>query len=230
MFSHWMKTLLCGILATMVLAVQAEGGIAFDKTRAVIQPGRNESSFIFKNESNWGYLLKSSIEDADGTKALGVLVTPVVTKALPESSQRIRIVITDPTRFPTDRETMLWYVGTAIPAQVAKDAVMQINFVNRIKVFYRPSGLSGNYAQAVSSLKVGRTGTQLSLQNDSPFVISMSSYRINGKLVDTSEVVQPFSTLLSKKVTLPEGAVDVEWEALDENGALVSAKGKISAH
>ena len=209
------------VTLSTVWAAGPTGGISFDRTRAVIEGGKSETAFLFSNETNWAFLVQSKMESAAGDFQKGVMVAPVVIKSLPGQSQRIRIVITDPDQFPQDRETMLWYVGKAIPAKVDLAAAMQINFINRIKVFYRPAGLKGKLVEAMKALKVSREGDKVVLTNNSPFVLSMGSYWVNGKEISTSDVIFPFSTKTPEKITLPAGPVSFGWTAIDEKGALV---------
>ena len=206
-------------LLQMPLA-HAEGGIGFDKTRAVINPGKTETALVLANDGDWAFLIQNNLESVDKTKVSGITVTPPLARLLPKQSMRVRMVVTDPTALPQDRETVVWLVSQSIPANTDAENVMRINYINRIKVFYRPATLQGKrLIDAMAKLKVSREGNKVVLHNDSPFVLSMGSYQVNEKTVDTSDMILPFSTFTPAKVDLPSGGVKFGWNAIDEYGA-----------
>lgn len=202
-------------------AVRAEG-IGFDLTRAVIAPERTESSLVFKNDTDWAYLLVSHLETPDGEKVRdGVMLVPPIAKIMPRTGARLRILVSDPSKFPQDRETLLWLVSKAVPASTEAKNALQINFVNKLKVFYRPKGLKGNSIEAMKQVKVIRQGDRLVVKNESAFVISMGTYFVDEKSIDTSDVIFPFSQLVLEKLDIPQKPFRFGWIALDESGLFV---------
>ncbi len=214
------KIVLIASLFFFAILVQA-GGIGLDRTRAVIEKGKNETSFVIKNTSDWGFLIKSHMETVDQKKASQLMVMPSLAKLLPGQSLRLRVLVPDPTIFAQDRETLFWFVCEAIPAKADIQNSISLNYVNRVKVFYRPNALKGNLLKAIDSIDVKRDGKHVVLSNSSPFVISMGTYWVNDKEVDTSEMIPPFSSITSKVVELPQGPVKFDYAALDELGIYI---------
>ena len=73
------KIVLIASLFFFASLVQA-GGIGLDRTRAVIEKGKNETSFVIKNTSDWGFLIKSHMETVDQKKASQLMVMPSLLK------------------------------------------------------------------------------------------------------------------------------------------------------
>lgn len=203
---------------------QAEG-LGFDKTRLIIQNGAVDGSFLIDNDSNNAFLVRTHIEDSEKVKTSQAKALPPIFQLNPRKAARIRVVV-DKTKVATDRETMFWMFSKAYPAQSVDDKNqprLQFNYINRIKVFYRPQGLEGTLSQATKDLKWSVKGDRLFVQNDSPFNISFASFSINGKLLDTSQVLAPFSSWHSD-IDLKKYPKKIQfgWNTINEFGGVTT--------
>lgn len=141
---------------------------------------------------------KSTPEDADGP----FVVLPAVAKIKSNSGQTIRLIYTGEP-LPTDRESVFYLNFLQIPpAEKASsnENKMLIMLRNRVKIFYRPEGLSVSPSELsglvqFSALSQAKGG-QVEVFNNSPYYASFTS----GKLVYQGdevslpvEMVAPFT-------------------------------------
>ncbi|HHL2713085.1 TPA: molecular chaperone, partial [Yersinia enterocolitica] len=128
---------------------------------------------------------------------------------------------------PADRESAFWLNVKAIPGTPktlqGKNSV-QFAYVLRVKMFYRPAGLTGEPGSALDALRFARQGDQLRVTNPSAYYVTFSTLRVGGKEVkDTSTMVSPLG---SADYRLPPGVTghDVSFKALNDFGGLYPEK------
>ena len=94
----------------------------------------------------------------------------------------LRILGADLSGLPQDRESLFWLNVLGLPPKTqASQGSVQLAYRTRIKLFYRPSGLAGSPAEAVSRLGwQGQAGGGLRVSNPGPFHISLSEVLLSG--------------------------------------------------
>lgn len=73
-------------------------------------------------------------------------------------AQTIKLMYTASSALPKDRESVFWFNVLEVPpkpdaAKAANQSLLQLAFRTRIKLFYRPEGLSGISSDAPLALK-----------------------------------------------------------------------------
>lgn len=167
----YIKILTVGIF---VLASQAHAGISLSQTRLVFEAENKEENLTVRNESDQPILVQSWLDGGKAEdKAVPFAVTPPLTKLGAKGQQLLRLLYKG-SGLPQDRESVVWLNVQEIPAKSDAANTLQIAVRQRIKVFYRPSDLTGSVADAPSSLQwlLEKDGKSISVHNPSAYHVS----------------------------------------------------------
>ncbi|MFU0842781.1 MAG: hypothetical protein ACFWTZ_09325 [Burkholderia sp.] len=220
----WIAAVLLATGLFGVLSAEATG-IGFDRTRVVIENGASEGSLVLKNETNWAFLVRNSVENVDRQKTDKAAALPPIHKMMPGKSARVRIAVTNPEALPKDRESLFWLDSKAIPAKSDAENTVRFNYVSRLKVFYRPKGLAYSQSEAMKRQELSVDGGRLHIKNPTPYYITYGEYRLNGKVIDASDMVAPFS---EKTVTLEVKKGDaLSWSGVNDLGAMQPVEARL---
>lgn len=175
------KTLSAILTATAMLhAGSALAAISLSATRIVLLEKYQEASIIVVNEEN-PVLIQSWLETntENDSADLPFAITPTLAKMPPKGQQIMRILYAGGDKdLPSDRETVFWLNVQEIPQASNEENHLQIAIRQRIKLFFRPSGLLGTAAKAPTELQwsvVQKDGaSMLQIHNPAAFHVSMS--------------------------------------------------------
>lgn len=160
------------------------GGVTLGATRVIYPSTSKQISLPLKNtDNNAAFLLQSWVENEASVKTDDVLITPPVFVINPGRENLLRIIYTG-NPLPSDRETLFWLSVKAIPSMGKENAdgnSLQLAIVNRIKMFYRPAGLEDNADEAHQQLRFSRNGNALTIDNPSPFYLTVVNLQVGGK-------------------------------------------------
>lgn len=150
-------------------------GIVLNTTRVIYQGKDKEASFGVHNSGTGEILLQTWLEPktegADEVKPPFV-VTPPLTR-MPGNGRQLLRVIYAGAGLPVDRESVFWLNVQEIPQSAAQNT-LQIAVRQRIKVFFRPDGLSDDPQQAPEQLQWRRSGDDaVVVENPGPYHVSM---------------------------------------------------------
>lgn len=155
-------------------------------------------------------------------------ITPPIVRVEAKGGQVLRIKLMDKTGLPTDRESMWWLNILDIPAMSKKDGkdenVLQLAIRSRFKFIYRPANL-GSAQGAVDKLLVTVKGTELSLENKTPFYLTVTKIATNDSVALNSKTltIAPFTTeVVSIKKSLKSGT-SLSLNSLNDFGANVKS-------
>ena len=168
-------------------------GIQIDSTRVIYPAAKREVTLSMVNDAHSPRLLQSWIDNGDpdmqpDTAILPFIVTPPVFRLDPGKGQTLRIVFTGDD-IPKDRESVYWLNVLEIQPKPAgkkegTDNFMQFSVRTRLKIFYRPQGLSGSPQEAVGKLHwrlvSADKGHALECDNPSAFNVSFNDVRLKG--------------------------------------------------
>ncbi len=169
-------------------------GLGFDKTRLIIEGGKQDGSLVLDNRSDNTFYVRAHIEDRHHQKTTDAMARPPVFQINPQKAFRVRVFV-DKTKVPQDRESMFWLYTKAYPAKKLTDAdnILAFNFITQLKVFYRPIGLKEGLSASAKKVQWSLKNGQVVAKNDSPYNISLAAYHLNDKLIDTNHVIPPYS-------------------------------------
>lgn len=228
-----MSVLRCSL--ALVLAVGTSvctAGVTVVGTRVIFPASDREATIQVRNEGGEDIMIQSWIEPAPGQAEVDLpfAITPSLARLSQKKQQALRIFYQGK-GLPVDRESVFWLSVQEIPQLSKSDNNLQIAFRQRLKVFYRPTELSGSADDAAKNLKWGLSSgsgeTSLVANNPSAFHVSLGGVTV---LVDgrkypvEAEMVPPQNSSTMKVKGLPQhikGGAEVQWESINDYGAQV---------
>lgn len=177
-----MKTSLLSSLAVVTLLwwPNCEAALNLLSTRLVYDGGAREVSVTVHNQGAAPSLLQAWVDGGNENQgpaevSTPFLVLPPMMRLGPEKGQALRVLGADLSQLPRDRESLFWLNVLGLPPKASGSAgTVQLAYRTRIKLFYRPPGLQGSVAEAVTRLRWQAQTQGLSVSNPSPFHISLS--------------------------------------------------------
>lgn len=215
-------TLLLGVAA--VTTAQA-GGISLGSTRIIYPQGTRQIEVPVRNTSDKStFLVQSWVENAEGNKVNDFFVTPPIYLSAPKNEHKLRLMYTGG-QLPADRESLYFFNGKAIPSVDKKSAegknILVVAATTRIKLFYRPEGLSPAYDKAVESLRFKRAGSAVKMINPTPYYISFNELKVAGKKIDKPVMLPPKSETV-ENLNSPVSGGKVTVTVINDFGAISS--------
>jgi len=223
------------------MSTVASASVILHGTRLIYPGESRDKSIVAENNGTFPVLVQAWIDDGDDTASVGntrvpFALTPPLFKLNPSNTQSLRVIY-DHSPLPADRESLFWLNVLEIPpnAQTPSSTGNQLRmtFRSRIKMFYRPPGLSSDQRAAGRAIKwsLQRDSGQiwsLIAENPSPYYVTFSA--IDAKINNanqkvTADMVEPFGRLVFKLPRPLSGNPvlnDVEYSFIDDYGALIS--------
>lgn len=215
-------------LACALAASASHASISLNTTR-VIFDGKNKESSVVVNNDGADVLIQSwldSLDDATDTQ-LPFAITPPLAKVSAKQQQLLRVLY-EGVGMPADRESAFWLNVQEIPQAASGDNVLQLAVRQRIKVFYRPTGLGGDPLKAPASLQwqlhqdAGKA--MLRVSNPSVYHVTVVDAKLragnaNEPVVD-AKMIAPGANLLLP-IKLPAGstaAPELRYEIVNDYG------------
>jgi chaperone protein EcpD len=187
-------------------ALDAHASVVMHGTRVVFSADEREASLRLQNVGDTASLVQAWIDDGksvsdspDASTTVPFAIRPPIFRMDGGRSQLLRIFhIGGP--MPADRES-LYYLNTLAvpgkPAGVADGRHLNVVVRTRMKLFYRPKGLSEAGAAAAPgklqwTLVKDEKGWVLNTTNPTPYFVSVDSIQAGGKVV--ADVAWPLAT------------------------------------
>ncbi|HEL4244669.1 fimbria/pilus periplasmic chaperone [Stenotrophomonas maltophilia] len=172
--------------SALSMALAANAGVQIDGTRVIFNEGMPEATIRVSNKNDVPVLLQSWVDTLDvsatpSSTSAPFLVLPPISRVDAGKVQVLRMRLTSQS-LPKEQESAFWLNILEVPAvaseRAANDGQLQVTVRNRIKIFYRPEGLStqgaGRAAGNVQwTLSTSADGATLHAKNDSPYHVSM---------------------------------------------------------
>jgi chaperone protein EcpD len=231
-----MALLLFSLLAT---AGSAQAGVVILGTRVIYEGGAREKTIQLTNKGSSPVLVQSWIDtgDADakpGSIEVPFLLNPPRVRMDPEQGQTLRLVYTPLPKLalPSDRESVFYLNVLEIPPAPETTEttegrnLLQLAVRSRIKLFYRPAGLSGDLRKTAPSLiwrmKKDGDGSYLEVENPSNYHVTLSKVEVSGVKVREAGMVAPHDQL---RLPLERNATgeNVTFSWVDDYGSTVEA-------
>lgn len=217
---HWLKSV-CVAGYLVAVTQSAWAGVVVGGTRVIYDGSKKETSISVNNtEATKPYLIQSWVEEVSdtGARKAPFIITPPLFRLDAGQENVLRIIRTGG-QLPENRESVYWVNIKSIPSSEKTEAnQLQITVKTRIKLFFRPAGLSGNAGDAYKALIVTRSGNQLLVNNPTPYHVSFYQVSVGGKEVNDPGMIAPQSSLT---LTLPPGAVGAaSWQSINDFGGI----------
>ncbi|OAT36727.1 fimbria/pilus periplasmic chaperone [Proteus myxofaciens] len=203
------------------ISIQAYAGIALGATRVIYPADQKQVKLsVINNEDNGIFLIQSWIENIDHQKSDQMIITPPLFTMNGKKENTLRIIDATNNQLPKDRESIFWINVKAIPAtdkSKLNENTLQLAIISRIKLYYRPTGLSISPEKSVDELRFKRQSASLIAINPTPYYMTLTELTI-GKTKLENTLVAPFS---ESTIDVPNNANgDVSYQTINDYGAL----------
>jgi chaperone protein EcpD len=235
-------------IVSFAAASYAAAGIVVDGTRVVYPGAKREVTINIRNPGATPSLVQAWLDAGDanakpGESKVPFVLTPPLFRLDPTKTQSLRLVYThDP--LPADRESRFWLNVLDIPPRGATNAdlpnQLELAFKHRMKVFFRPAGLTGSATDAPARLTwklLSRDGKLVGIEAKNPTAYHVSLIQVTatveGQAVKANpDMVDPFTSRsfdVPDPVTAPKGAVTIEYSFVNDYGGTVKATASASS-
>ncbi|MEE7533821.1 fimbria/pilus periplasmic chaperone [Klebsiella huaxiensis] len=218
---------LYGIIVTILFAFPfvSFASIVINGTRIIYPSDAKEVTIKLNNTGSSPVLIQSWVDAGDiNAKPESIntpfVLTPPINRVEPDRGQTLRLRYMSE-NFPKDKESIYWLNVLEIPAKktlAGNENYIKMAFRTRIKIFFRPTNLTGHANDAAKELIWSSVSGGLKATNPTPYYISLVEIKINGKTVE-ADMVPPKSSILIKGVKASSGNL-LESEFVNDYGAL----------
>ena len=239
------------LMIVMLATVSVQASVIIGSTRVVYPQNDKEVTVRLESKNQTPVLIQVWLDSGDENSTPDVgrppfVVTPPVFRMEPDQQQVIRLAYTGES-LPAERESLFWFNLLEVPSQPLNSEQsnqLQLAFRSRIKVFFRPPGLPYEVDAAPGKLQWRHISTEqgqlLEVYNPTPYHVSFDQIKMvaagqhharePGASGAQNMVVPNGRTrfLLPGLKSAPSTAMVVEFQTLDDFGALVSHKASIS--
>ncbi|MFL1552223.1 molecular chaperone [Pseudomonas sp. D47] len=201
----------CLLVLSMLFASPAFCSVVLVGTRVIYPETDKEKSLQFNSQDDYPNLVqiwldRGKPQSEPDTADAPFVVTPQIFRISPHAGQLARLVFTG-ADLPKDRESVFYLNFMQMPAIKSSQAntnLLMLAVTSRIKVFYRPEGLSGKAGELGKMLKFKLIGSgadaKIEVENGTGFhaVIREASLLLGEQktLVVSSVMLAPKSTAL----------------------------------
>ncbi|GAB3769876.1 fimbrial chaperone [Ramlibacter monticola] len=226
----------------LAAVLHAQASVVIAGTRVIYNAKERELTVKLSNEGQLPALTQVWLDKGDpsaspATISVPFTVTPPVARIDPAKAQTLRIFYTGEP-LPQDRESVFWLNVLEVPPKAKEQSQgetnkLQLAFRTRIKLFFRPAGLTGSAQEAPAQIewRLRREGGQTSLEarNPTPYFVSFASLEVAGPgasaKLDQGGMVGPGET---KKFPLsretPAGALKLRYQAINDYGGAITGE------
>ncbi|HBV2141021.1 TPA: molecular chaperone [Klebsiella variicola] len=208
-------------LLTFACVIPAQASITLGGTRLVYDASKREAVISVTNgQQSAPHLIQSWVEANGGaTDKAPFVVTPPLFRLDAGRENTLRVVFTGASALPDNRESVFWLNVKSIPAVEKSDQNrLLIAVKSKIKLFYRPAILNTDAAaDAWKKLSFRHSGGQLTINNPTPYYVSLFSLKAGSQAIENPPMVPPFGSV---SVTSPSGTVT--WQAISDFGGITA--------
>lgn len=231
-----MKKILIPLLLFLLMRA-ACANVIITGTR-IIYPGNNkEISIRLNNPDDYPALVQTWIDSADAEDAdapVPFVLSPPIFRMEPKTGQILRLFYTGD-NLPEDRESLYYFNVLDIPPKPdmnesdAPQNYLQFSIRSRLKLFFRPAGLSPDAADAPAQirwLRDAKNSKRLTIVNPTPYFVTfhaLSLRRDNKKYpLPDKPMIAPFE---QAEILLPQSLEQdmiVDYETVNDFGGISS--------
>lgn len=202
---------------------QGNAGVMIGGTRFIYKETSQKGlSVLVRNSDEMPYLVQTRVlPDAskgnEGTSLASVLVATPPLMPLGSKQENVIRIVKGEGALPTDRESLFQLIIAAIPSGRPDSRDVQLAIRSSFKLLYRPSGLKGNADVAYQQLLWRRQGTSVTVENPTPYYVTLFKMFNNGKIQPAQGVVSPFASR-TENWCPTKGVCRLQWQSLNDLG------------
>lgn len=213
------------LLVPLILGTLSDcnaSGIRIGRTRVIYDANKKEVALSLANDdTDLPWLVQSWTDTGDGKTRGPFIVTPPLFRLDPEKEQNLRITWSG-AAVPQNVESLFYVNVRTIPA-IAKDEtktdknVLRLIYKTRLKLFYRPKGLSGSPGESCKNLQFSRSGNMLHVVNNGLFYSVFDSVKLGTTALKQADMIAPNSRT---EIPMPSNATgqSVTWRCITDYG------------
>lgn len=222
------RLLLLPILLLGLKPATGFAGVMIGGTRFIYHEENEKGlSFLVRNTDQTPYLIQTRVQPDDtlgneklqgatAPEASHFVATPPLLPLRKKQENYIRIIRSGG-QLPDDRESLFQLSVAIIPTGKPETNDVQVALRSRYKFIYRPSGLKGSSPEASQQLRWHKNGAAVTMENPTPYYVTLFQVSVNGKTLPAEGVVPPFSSRTESWCPL-KGTCRVNWQSLDDSG------------
>lgn len=193
------KLWICWSLFLISTASQAVVNI--DRTRVVFETGKSTTTFSLINDATERpALVQIWIDEGDPTLIPEQIKTPIVIdnpifSLQPNEQRNIKLILANPSKLPTDRESIYWLNILQVPAQQRKQQNEQrilLPLRMRVKLFVRPNNIVVPTEKEMQRLTFNTTKNGFVIHNPTPWNITIIALKVDNQIFG-DYMIAPFS-------------------------------------
>jgi len=232
-----MRPALLSLIACLLAIPHATASVVLTGTRVIYPAAQSGQTLQLGNADAHPYLVQMWLDagDQDSTPEtdnpdVPFVLSPPIFRMEPQSGQAVRLMYTGSEALPADRESLFYLNFTQIPAlgEEERDAnLLVLTLKNRIKVFYRPRGLSQpNTRKLACGLRFQANADSVQVENPAAFHAVIRSAELHAgdhriPLV-SGKMLAPFSQQrlpLDAPIATPADAAQLRVTLVNDYGA-----------
>lgn len=241
-WGRWRFTLVLALTAAWCVWCpgSAQADLVVTGTRFIYPATQQSLTLRTANTGQHPILVQSWLDTGDFTsdpslQTVPFLLTPPVYRLDP--GQRASLLLRHTgERLPSDRESVFWINFLEVPARDrTQNNLLQLSYRLRMKVLYRPDGLSGSAYEAIGQVlwAYHAADHEIEAVNAAPYAVSLARLEL-----DTQEKPGTFITLMGLTVAplsrtrfpLPQGATPragkdaLRYQAANDDGDIIEGR------
>lgn len=236
-----MRKVLIRLLITCLIST-THAGVTIDGTRIIFPAESTSVGVQVRNEFNIPALIQvwidnGNIQDIPDAEDIPFVLTPPLSRVEPHQGQIVRIIPTETSKLPQDRESLFWFNLLDIPPEnpnLAEKNILSFTVRTRIKLFYRPKQLKASFQESFKKLEFHYMPNEreLEVRNPTPFYITISGLIF--KTLDVEKnykkkfMMMPFSNQKISDLNLDSKPTDVDYSVINDLGGVQSHSKKLN--
>jgi len=169
-------------LGMLACAGWVQASVVMLGTRVVYPGGATSQVLQFQNPDEHPNVVQVWLDDGNARDSPDAAQTPFlalpqVFRIEPQGGQVVRLLLTDASSLPQDRESVFYLNFSQLPVQTKTDTPgnkLLLMFTSRLKVFYRPRGMDANLPEDIAQrlLLAWRDGA-VHVRNPTPYHVTI---------------------------------------------------------
>lgn len=227
----------------MLIPFFANASVVVSGNRIIYPASANERVIQFSNTDNAPYMIQtwtdidspnSTAETADGP----FVATPQLFKIAPNSGQSVRLIYTGKGQLPNDKESVFYFNFLQIPSLKQNDSnknKLALLITSRLKIFYRPDGLSGSPEKIAQDLKFSIKNKELLVTNNNAYhasFVDVSIVDAKGNLLTNIPITPMVSPKSTERWSIPKSLKQddlfINYSLVNDYGVPENHQGKVN--
>jgi len=215
-------------------------------TRVIYPAEEREVTIAVDNVGTTPRLLQVWVDSGDeqstaDTAEAPFLLTPPMSRVEAGKGQSFRLMFTGG-ELPQDRESVFWFNVLEVPPKPEAKIAESVNYLQfavrtRLKIFYRPKGLTGDPLSALDTLtwRLVREGGQVALECTNPSSYNVSIANIQFKGATPVKTATPPGGMCpakgNERIAMPgqdNGSGTLIYNAINDYGGFVEREARYS--